>query len=45
MKHAFANGLWKSNLIEWHKKRKEKNEELQSTSKTSEGTGTGDETM
>jgi hypothetical protein len=45
MKHAFSNGLWKSNLIEWHKKRKQKNEELQSTSETDTGISTRDETM
>ena len=24
MKHAFENGFWKSNLIDWHKRKKEK---------------------
>ena len=45
MKHAFSNGLWKSNLIEWHKKRKEKNEELQSDRQTDQGTSEGNKTM
>jgi hypothetical protein len=45
MKHAFSNGLWKSNLIEWHKKRKEKNEELSGVRKTIDGTSEGDKTM
>ena len=38
MKHAFSNGLWKSNLIEWHKKRKEKNEEFQRITNTDKRT-------
>lgn len=45
MKHAFATGLWKSNLIEWHKKKKEKNEELSEIKKTIDRTSTGHETM
>jgi hypothetical protein len=41
MKHAFKNGLWVSNLIDWHNKREQKNEELRKNRSTDKGTSEG----